>query len=185
MDRQAKFKAQTFNPRFADGKSDRLPVPGTAIRGTALDLGNVFSAAPLYPPAHFTSGKTHDGAWLDHAPVEVGYNLATLRLGKEKFDVHCAVCHGSLGNGMGVVSAFGLNPRNLTDPSNPGTFLEAAAPWSDGQIFNAISNGSASGIMLGLGDKLTPKERWAIVLYLRALQDYIAEATGNSKIKQS
>ena len=37
--------------------------------------------------------------------------------------------------------------------------------------------GSASGIMLGLKDKLTPKERWAIVLYVRALQSFVSEAT--------
>ena len=57
------------------------------------------------------------------------------------------------------------------------TYLESAAPWSDGQIYNAIAMGSASGIMLGLKDKLTPRERWAIVLYLRALQSYVSDAT--------
>ena len=61
----------------------------------------------------------------------------------------------------------------IFDPSQSGTYLESAAPWTDGQIFNAISNGSASGIMLGLKDRLSPEERWAIVLYLRALQDYV------------
>jgi len=56
------------------------------------------------------------------------------------------------------------------------TYLEALQPWSDGQIYNAISNGSASQIMLGLADKLNPKERWAIVLYVRALQSYVGNA---------
>ena len=37
--------------------------------------------------------------------------------------------------------------------------------------------GSASGIMLGLKDRLTFRERWAIVLYVRALQNYVTEAT--------
>ena len=37
MDRQAKFKAQTANSRFADGSADRLPVAGTVSRGTAID----------------------------------------------------------------------------------------------------------------------------------------------------
>jgi hypothetical protein len=39
--------------------------------------------------------------------------------------------------------------------------------------------GSASGIMLGLKDKLTPKERWAIVLYIRTLQNFVSEATNH------
>ena len=30
--------------------------------------------------------------------------------------------------------------------------------------------------MLGLADKMAPRERWAIVLYLRALQSYVSAA---------
>jgi len=177
MDRQAKFKAQTYNPRFADGSADRLPVANTALRGSSLDLVNVFSAEPEFDSDALITGKTAVGDWLAKVPSEVGYNLATLREGKEKYDIHCSVCHGDYGNGAGVTAKFGLNPRNLSDPSNSGTYLESAAPWTDGQLYNAISNGSASGIMLGLKDRLSPKERWSIVLYLRALQDYVGSAT--------
>lgn len=177
MDRQAKYKAQTANPRFANGSADRLPVSGTALRGTALDPLNVFSESPKYHSDSFLTGKDNNGDWLKHIPSEVGFSISTMRLGKEKYDIHCAVCHGDYGNGAGVTSKFGLNPRNLADPSQSGTYLETAAPWADGQFYNAISNGSASGIMLGLKDRLSPKERWAIVLYLRALQDYVGKAT--------
>ena len=44
-----------------------------------------------------------------------------------------------------------------------------------------FQNGSASGIMLGLKDRLSPDERWAIVLYLRALQDYVGQAISAAK----
>ena len=181
MDRQAKFKAQTYNPRFANGSADRLPVENTALRGSSLDLVNVFSVAPKFDSDSFKTGKKAGGAWLEKVPLEVGYNLATLREGKEKYDIHCSVCHGDYGNGAGVTAKFGLNPRNLSDPSKSGTYLESAAPWTDGQLYNAISNGSASGIMLGLKDRLSPKERWSIVLYLRALQDYVGSATQPKK----
>ncbi len=177
MDRQAKFKAQTTNHHFADGSADRLPVIGSVIRGTSLDSKNVFSSNPQYHSESFITGKLPSGEWVKSVPSEVGLNLATMRLGKEKYDIHCSVCHGDYGNGLGVTASFGLNPRNLSDPSQSGTYLETAAPWSDGQLYHAISNGSASGIMLGLKDKLSPKERWAIVLYLRALQEYVGEAT--------
>jgi mono/diheme cytochrome c family protein len=177
MDRQAKFKAQTYNSRFVDGSADRLPVENTAFRGSSLDIVNVFSVEPKFDSDEFKTGKTADGTWLAKVPSEVGYDLATLREGKEKYDIHCSVCHGDYGNGAGVTAKFGLNPRNLSDPSNSGTYLESAAPWTDGQLYNAISNGSASGIMLGLKDRLSPKERWSIVLYLRALQDYVSSAT--------
>lgn len=181
MDRQAKFKAQTSNPHFTDGSADRLPVAGTVIRGTALDPKNVFSSTPLYQSESFNTGKLPNGEWVEKVPVQIGLNLSSMRLGKEKYDIHCAVCHGDYGNGLGVTAQFGLNPRNLADPSQSGTYLESAAPWTDGQIFNAISNGSASGIMLGLKDRLSPEERWAIVLYLRALQDYVGKATLSSE----
>jgi len=127
------------------------------------------------------SGKSADGKWLDKVPSELSIDMSLLKLGQEKYDIHCAVCHGEYGNGRGVTSQFGLNPRNLSDSSQTGSYLESAAPWSDGQIYNAISNGSASGIMLGLKEKLTPKERWAIVLYVRALQSYVSDATLASK----
>ena len=71
------------------------------------------------------------------------------------------------------------------------------------RLFNAISMGSgvspqkplleddpqlqkalAAQIMLGLKDKLSPKERWAIVFYLRALQQYVGEATSSRKGRQ-
>ena len=181
MDRQAKFKAQTANSRFADGSADRLPVVGTVLRGTAIDSQNVFSSKPNYHSDAFITGKLPDGEWLKNVPFQVGLSMSTMRLGKEKYDIHCSVCHGDYGNGLGVTAKFGLNPRNLSDSSNAGTYLESAAPWTDGQIYNAISNGSASGIMLGLKDRLSPDERWAIVLYLRALQDFVGQATAAQK----
>ena len=78
------------------------------------------------------------------------------------------------------MAKFGVAPRNLSDSSNSGTYLESAGRWTDGQIYHAISMGSASGIMLGLSDRLTPKERWGIVLYVRALQDFVSQATNAS-----
>ena len=46
MDRQAKYKSQTQNDFYGDKKADRRPVPGTAVRGTALEINNVFSEKP-------------------------------------------------------------------------------------------------------------------------------------------
>ena len=177
MDRQAKYKAQTQNNFYSDSKADRLPVSGTAIRGTALDLNNVFAKEPTFHDTAFRTGKNDDGSWVEKIPDEISVDMALMRLGKEKYDIHCAICHGDYGNGLGVLSEFGLAPRNLSDASNTGTYLESAGPWTEGQYYHAISMGSASGIKLGLKDMLTPKERWAIVLYVRALQSFVSEAT--------
>jgi mono/diheme cytochrome c family protein len=184
MDRQAKYKSQTQNSFFDDKKADRLPVPGTAIRGIATESTNVFSAKPVFQNLAYRTGKLRDGEpndilWVDKIPDEASVDISLMRLGKEKYDIHCAVCHGEYGNGAGVMSQFlGIKPRNLSDPSSQN-YLEAALPWTDGQIFHAISMGSASRVMLGLKDKLTPKERWAIVLYVRALQSYVSSATAS------
>ena len=177
MDRQAKYKSQTQNKFFGDRQSSRLPVDGTALRGNALEMNDVFSVSPTIHSAEFRTGKDADGEWVDVIPSDINIDMSLVRLGKEKYDIHCAVCHGDLGNGLGVISKFGVAPRNLSDASNAGTYLESAGRWTEGQIFHAISMGSASGIMLGLQDRLTFKERWAIVLYIRALQDYVSDAT--------
>ena len=177
MDRQAKFKAQTQNNFFSDSKADRLPVAGTAIRGTALNLNNVFSSKPVFNDISFRTGRNVDGSWVEKIPAEAEIDMVLMRLGKEKYDIHCSICHGNYGNGKGVMSKFiAVAPRNLSD-SSYSTYLEADVKWTDGQIFHAISMGSQSGVMLGLKDKLSPKERWAIVLYVRALQSYVSEAT--------
>jgi mono/diheme cytochrome c family protein len=185
MDRQAKYKPQTINERFADKQADRLPVPNTRVRGNLLDLGNVFSSSPDLMTAEVRTGKTSTGEWVAKIPTDAGIDMSLMRLGKERYDIHCAICHGEYGNGRGATAQFGLAPRNLSDPSQSGTYLENAAPWLDGQIYNAITNGSNSQLMLGLGDKLSPKERWAIVLYVRALQSYVGTATESKKGKDS
>ena len=177
MDRQAKYKSQTANEFFGDRRADRLPVPKTALRGNGLDLGNVFSAEPQFASVGFRTGKTASGDWVEKVPEEAGIDMSLMRLGKERYDIHCAICHGELGNGRGQLAFFGLAPKNLSDSSQVGTYLESNGAWTDGQIFHAISNGSASQIMLGLKDKLSPRERWAIVLYVRALQEFVGQAT--------
>ena len=180
MDRQAKFKTQTLNPFFSDTLADRLPVAGTRSRGNANELENVFAPKPKFQPDAFKSGKNPDGSWVEKSSSVVEVNMELLRLGKEKYDIHCSICHGDYGNGNGVLSKFiGIPPRNLSDPS-AGNYLESSGRWTDGKIYHAISMGSASGIMLGLNDRLDPKERWAIVMYVRALQDFVGKATISS-----
>ena len=180
MDRQLKFLEQSENNLFPDRRSDRLPPVGSVVRGNALDLGNVFSSDVDIGSDVLRTGKNPDGNFSTRIPAEVKIDMALMRQGREAYDIHCSNCHGKYGNGRGVTAQWakqsGLNPKNLSDPSVKSTYLEALKPWSDGQIYNAITNGSSSQIMLGLADKLNPKERWAIVLYVRALQSYVGSA---------
>lgn len=179
MDRQAKYKSQTQNDFYGDKKADRLPVAGTAIRGTALEINNVFSENPAFSNLAFRTGKSDDESWVNKIPDEAVIDMSLMRLGKERYDIHCAICHGTYGNGNGVMKEFlGVAPRNLSDPELTN-YLEPAGTIPDGKIFHTISMGA--GNMLGLKDKLSPKERWAIVLYVRTLQSYVSEAHSSAK----
>ena len=163
MDRQAKFKSTTYNPRFADGSADRLPVKNTALRGSSLDLVNVFSAEPKFDTDAFKTGKSANGEWLAKVPEEVGYNLSTLHEGKENMISIVQYVMGIMAM-VGVTSKFGLNPRKSFRSFQCSHLFGICLTLTDGQLYNAISNGSVSGIMLGLKDRLSPKERWSIVI---------------------
>ena len=98
-------------------------------------------------------------------PVPVTSQL--MQLGREKYDIFCAVCHGETGAGDGVVptvaqnnEAYGYVIASLLD--------DRIATMPEGQIFNTITHGF--GNMLPYGTKLTKEERWAIVAYVRALE---------------
>ena len=126
-----------------------------------------------------TSIGEDSDSWVSKIPDEAQIDMSLMRLGKERYDIHCAICHGTYGNGNGVMKEFlGVAPRNLSDPELTN-YLEPAGRIPDGKIFHTISMGA--GNMLGLKDKLSPKERWAIVLYVRTLQSYVSEAQSSAK----
>jgi mono/diheme cytochrome c family protein len=104
--------------------------------------------------------------WITEFPLEVDASL--IALGKTKFEIYCSVCHGYAGDGDGLVhrraeqlqQGYWLPPTSVHDPR----IQEQAI----GNIFYTISNGK--GKMAGYATVLSPKERWAIVSYVRALQ---------------
>lgn len=152
MDNQPKFKAQSANPLFADGRAMRLPVPGTVPRGSLLD-------------PKVASGR--DGEkWLEVIPVPVTRELV-LR-GQGRYNIFCAPCHGYSGYGDGVV-------QRRADRLQEGTWTPVASFHTDtarsrpaGYIFNAITNGVRT--MPPYGPQIPVLDRWAIVAYVRALQ---------------
>ena len=74
----------------------------------------------------------------------------------------CKVCHGSTGNGMGMM-APGLNP-----PPRNFSCSETMKNISDGQLFWVVKNGSPSTGMTAY-KSLTDEQVWQIILYLRTL----------------
>jgi mono/diheme cytochrome c family protein len=105
---------------------------------------------------------------------------ALVARGQERFDVYCAVCHGTSGYGNGPVSARALQLMELgnaqwTPPSSLHDDLVRGRP--DGHIFNTITNGIRN--MPAYGSQIPAADRWAIVGYVRALQRSQRATTGD------
>jgi mono/diheme cytochrome c family protein len=102
---------------------------------------------------------------------------AVLERGRERFNIYCAVCHGEDGYGTGIVVRRGFPPP----PSFHDDRLRTA---TDDHLFEVMTRGF--GVMLPYADRIVPRDRWAIVAYVRALQrsqhatlaDVPAEARG-------
>jgi hypothetical protein len=161
MDRQARYKPQASNDFFADGRNDR-PVPAkTVARGDYFNQAEVFSAEfddKTVGDTVLNQGKDSEGNFVDTLPLEVTHAL--MAEGKEKYDIFCAVCHGAAGDGNGVTKPYGVLAASYHD--------DRLRTIEDGHIFDVITNGK--GLMLPFNDRISPEERWAIVLYVRALQ---------------
>ena len=74
----------------------------------------------------------------------------------------CKICHGSAGNGMGMM-APGLNP-----PPRNFSCSETMKNISDGQMFWVVKNGSPDTGMVAY-KSLSDVQVWQIILYLRTL----------------
>ena len=74
----------------------------------------------------------------------------------------CKICHGSTGNGMGMM-APGLNP-----PPRNFSCSETMKNISDGQMFWVVKNGSPDTGMVAY-KSLSDEQVWQIILYLRTL----------------
>lgn len=98
----------------------------------------------------------------DLAAAQPEVTPALLALGHARFDVVCAPCHGVAGDGDSVVAGkMALRPP----PSLHEPRLRAL---DAGAIYRVITEGY--GLMPRLSIHLDPRERWAVVAYVRALQ---------------
>ena len=155
MDSQYKFKAQASNWFFTDGRAMREPPEGTVA------LGELHDDDPLY------KAKTADAnQWVTGFPVAV--NDATMARGRDRFGIYCAPCHGISGRGDGMVDkrASSLMEGTWITPTSLHDARVRALP--SGDIFNTITHGIRN--MPAYGHSIDPSDRWAIVMYVRALQ---------------
>jgi mono/diheme cytochrome c family protein len=88
--------------------------------------------------------------------------------GRQRFGIYCTPCHGQVGEGDGMVAqrAASLAEGTWVPPSNLTEDRIRVMPV--GEIFNTITNGIRN--MPAYGAQVPAEDRWAIVLYVRALE---------------
>jgi hypothetical protein len=141
MANQPKNKALSPSPFFEDGRSERPLVENTVARGS---LAN----DELFVPKD-----------SDNFPLPL--DAALLERGEERYKIFCTPCHGLQGDGNGMVAMRGMK--------RPPTYHQdrlRQAP--NGYFYDTITNGF--GQMLGYSAQIPPRDRWAIIGYIRALQ---------------
>jgi mono/diheme cytochrome c family protein len=151
-------KYRTYQPaqtaQFADGKSAR-PIPAGAVPRLEQVPGVPYAKAQAGTPA-----MSDDVVSLSTAnPLKIDRN--TLEAGQLQFEIFCAVCHGRLGNGDGMIVQ-----RGFTRP--PSFHIDRLRTEPDAHIYNVITR--CYGAMLSYGDRVPPDVRWEIIAYIRALQ---------------
>lgn len=131
---------------FEDGRSSRPLLDGTIARGH------------LKLDEHFYTGKVN-GELVKTLPFPV--TLAVLQHGRERFNIYCAPCHSATGDGRGMIVQ-----RGLKQPESYHS--QRLRDVAVGHFFDVMTNGF--GAMYSYGDRIPPKDRWAIIAYIKALQ---------------
>ena len=125
---------------FADHRSAR-PIPtGAVARGFLEDDASALAATTF--------------------PFEI--TLATLARGRDRYDIFCSPCHDRVGGGNGMAVRRGFR-------SPPPTFnMDRLREAPVGHFYDVITNGF--GAMNDYAAQIKPRDRWAIVAYIRVLQ---------------
>jgi len=153
-------KARPLSPSefFADGRSERPLLENTVARGALAD------------DAFFVPKDSNN------FPLRVNQEL--LERGEERYQIFCTPCHGLQGDGNGLITM-----RGMKHP--PSYHQDRLRQVPNGYLYDVVTNGF--GAMLGYSAQIPPRDRWAIIGYVRALQlsrnAQVADLPGNVREK--
>jgi mono/diheme cytochrome c family protein len=177
MAKQPSYKPLEASSFFADGRSARPAIHGTVARGhlrtnAALFTGRhgpvddalahaavIIGASTGGPLGGLIAAISGTGDFVTEFPIPV--SEAVVQHGQNRYMIYCVVCHDPLGTGHGKIVE-----RGYTRP--PSYHIERLRHVSVGHLFAVITEGYGS--MPSYGKQLAPRDRWAIVAYVRALQ---------------
>ena len=131
---------------FKNGSSARPLVEDTVARGTLQD------------DVSFFTGK-NGAAEVDALPFAL--TAEVLDRGEQRFNIYCAPCHGPTGKGDGMIVR-----RGFRQP--PSYHIDRLQNAPIGHFYDVMTNGF--GAMPDYRAQISPRDRWAIAAYVRALQ---------------
>ncbi len=184
LDDQLKWRPQGESPFYADGRMMRPAVRGTVAFGrvslaSAPEWGPWVTAERaelLRDDDRVFFGKEPDGSLVERIPIDVTRQL--LERGQNRYNIYCVVCHGYQGDGKGMVGrqwSYALPDYNDPKYKAPDKNDPKSQLWKDGHLFNIARNGlyDAQGVqkMPGYAHAIDERDAWAIVAYIRVLQD--------------
>jgi mono/diheme cytochrome c family protein len=181
MASQPSYKPLDPSTFYPDGRSARPLVAGTVPRGHLRTDVQLFAGT-----RHRVSRAPVNGPWAQALRLLGGAGagplgfLATLntqedfvatfpfpitedvmKRGHDRYMIYCVVCHDALGTGHGKIVERGYTPP----PTYHSDRLRTVAV---GHLFAVITEGYGS--MPDYREQVPPRDRWAIVAYIRALQ---------------
>jgi mono/diheme cytochrome c family protein len=169
MAEQPKMKPYQPAIMFADKTEARPLVAGTVAR-PAGDVPGIPYAVVWAPGPVGAS----DAPGSRSIPVPITQQL--IQRGQQRFNIYCAVCHGRLGDGNGMIVQRGM----IRPPSFHNDRLADAAQSPDSHFYDVISNGR--GAMFSYAERVAPADRWAIIAYIRTLQESVREAAKDGRL---
>ena len=171
MQDQPRYKAyKKETDFFSDHRASRNLPEGTVARGflkenKALHTGKIDNP-DLNAQVQTTTDATGNTLVtsfpndIDEFPIPVTKEL--VERGRTRYEIYCIVCHGPVGNGDGMVVRRGF-------PQPPTYHDDRLRNAPVGHFFDVMTNGW--GKMNSYADKLSAADRWAVVAYIRALQE--------------
>jgi len=176
MAAQPSYRPLETSEFFPNGQASRQLVAGTVARGH-LEIDEHFYTGrkpganrqaetartehplPLGKNVGGKSSTLDESQFVNSFPYPV--TMQVLEHGHDRYTIYCVVCHDPIGTGRGKIVERGYTPP-------PSYHIPRLRTVPVGHLFAVVSEGYGS--MPSYAGQISPRDRWAIVAYVRALQ---------------